>query len=100
MRIDVSTTLCGLFTAVVLHTCLQIEVWNCLAGGVLPHKECGKIRVSMVTSETQWREMMWMATHDAAWTNGRPLSSDERERMVASIRNANRRNAVKYWADN
>lgn len=78
MKKHISIILCGILSAVVLHTCIQIEVWNHLAGGnVLPSREGGKLRYSIGESEKGWRLYEAMRTQDESLKSGRHLTGEE-----------------------
>ena len=98
MNKRISIILCGILSAVVLHTCIQIEVWNYLAGGdVLPNREGGKLRYSM-ESEKGWRMLRRSQTQDLTLEAGRPLTKEERQIFLEHQEHAQRRNKVASWS--
>jgi hypothetical protein len=99
MKKHISIILCGALSAVVLHTCVQIEVWNHLAGGgALPNREGGKLRYSVGESEKGWRAYQSMHTQDESLRSGRPLTEDEQELFRERSKHARRRNKVVSWS--
>ncbi len=93
-----SIVLCGILSTVVLHTCIQIEVWNYLAGGdVLPNREGGKLRHS-IESEKGWRMMRGWRTQDPTLEAGRPLTNEEHQIFLDHQKYASRRNKVVTWS--
>jgi len=99
MKKHVSIILCAALSAVVLHTCIQIEAWNHLAGGkVLPNREGGKLRYSIGESEKGWRMYQSMRTQDDTLESGRPLTEDEQSQFQEHSKHARRRNKVVSWS--
>lgn len=99
MRKKISLILCGLISAVVLHTCLQIEIWNYFAGGnVLPNREGGKLRYSQGETEDGWRIYQSWITNDESLETGRPLTEEEQEIFQKQSKQAKRRNKVISWS--
>jgi len=99
MKKHISIILCAILSAVVLHTCVQIEVWNCLAGGdVLPNREGGKLRYSMGDSEKGWRAYQSVRTQDESLRSGRPLTEEEKKLFREHSKHASRRNKVVFWS--
>lgn len=83
----------------VFHTCVQIEVWNHLAGGnVLPDREGGKLRYSWGASEEIWRAHQSMITHDQSLKSGRHLTEQEKGLFLEHSKHASRRNKVVSWS--
>jgi hypothetical protein len=96
---NISIILCGILSGVVLHTCVQIEIWNQLAGGnVLPNREGGKLRYSMRESEKGWRMYQSMRMQDGSLESGRPLTQEEQALFREHSRQARRRNKVVSWS--
>lgn len=99
MKKNISLTLCTILSIVVMHTCIQIEVWNYLAGGnVLPNREGGKLRHSMGESEEGWRIVQGMRTQDPTLESGRPLTEAEKSLFREHSKQAKRRNKVVNWS--
>jgi len=99
MKKHISIILCAILSGVVLHTCVQIEVWNHLAGGnVLPNREGGKLRYSMGESERGWRMYQSMRTQDESLKSGRPLTQEEQSQFREHSKHASRRNKVVSWS--
>jgi hypothetical protein len=99
MKKHISIILCAALSAVVLHTCIQIEVWNHLAGGnVLPNREGGKLRYSMGESEKGWRMYQSMRTQDESLKSDRPLTEEEQSHFREHSKHAKRRNNVVSWS--
>lgn len=99
MKRNISLLLCGVLSAIVLNTCLQIEVWNHLAGGdVLPNREGGKLRYSIGESERGWRAYQSMRTQDESLRAGRPLTAEEHALFQKHSKDAERRNKVVSWS--
>lgn len=99
MKKHLSIILCAALSVVVLHTCIQIEVWNHLAGGnVLPNREGGKLRYSLGESEKGWRMYHKMLTHDESLESGRPLTEEERVLFHEHSKHARRWNMVVSWS--
>ena len=97
MKKPISLILCSILSAIVLHTCVQIEVWNFLAGGdVLPNWEGGKLRYSMGETEKGWR--MFRAMQDASLESDRPLTQKERSEFQKHQKQVKRRNKVISWS--
>ena len=97
MKKHISLILCCVLSVVVLNTCIQIEVWNYLAGGnVLPNREGGKLRYSIGETEEGWR--MIRGIQDPTLKTGRPLIEEERSEFRKHQKHANRRNKVVSWS--
>ena len=94
-----SIILCGILSVVVLHTCIQIEVWNYLAGGnEIPNQEGGKLRYSYGESEKGWRTLRGRETRDPSLEAGRPLTIEEQQFFLAHQKKADRTNKVVSWS--
>ena len=99
MKKHISIILCTILSTLVLHTCVQIEVWNHLAGGnVLPNREGGKLRYSWGASEKIWRAHQGMITHDESLASGRLLTEQEKVLFLEQSKHASRRNKVVSWS--
>jgi hypothetical protein len=99
MKNHITIILCAALSIVVLHTCIQVEVWNHLAGGnVLPNHEGGKLRYSMGESEKGWRVYQSMRTQDESLKSGRPLIEDEQALFREHSKHVERRNKVVSWS--
>jgi len=95
MRKNLSLVLCCTLSAVVFHTCLQIEVWNYLAGGdVLPRPDGSKLRPWFGEDEQSWRRN----NPDRTLAAGRPLTEEEQEAFREHSTYAKRHNKVVDWS--
>jgi hypothetical protein len=97
MKKHISIILCGILSAVVLHTCVQIEIWNYLAGGILPNHEGGKLRYEIGESESSWRKWQSIRTKDESLRTGRPLTKKEQTAFLEHSKDAKRTNKVVSW---
>ena len=82
-----------------MHTCIQIEVWNYLAGGkVLPNREGGKLRYAMGETEAEWRKLQSFNSQDFSLRSGRPLTEKELALFKEYSKKARRHNKVVSWS--